>query len=242
MRNADVETIRRRPSRGRVRILLTGFGRFPGAPSNPSASIVAKIAHAGKRRLERCGIELATAILPVDFAEIGAALADRLAVCEPDAVLHLGLAARRPVLTVEARARNRLSQLHPDAAKRRAAGPAVIAGAAECRKVRLPVGRIAVAMNRTGAPTRLSNDAGSYLCNAALYHTLGTPIPLAGFIHVPCPRPANRPALRRGTAPVCPSLAAMVAAITAALLFVGAQARRNRRCTIAGTDVSCATP
>jgi pyroglutamyl-peptidase len=229
MWSADVETLLGERSGRRVRILLTGFGRFPGAPANPSAAIVAEIAHAGRRRLDRCGIDLIAAILPVDFDAIGEELARHLAAAEPDAVLHLGLAARRPALSVETRAKNRLSQLHPDAAKRRPALPTVLAGAPEQRNVRLPVMRLAVAMGRAGALTRLSNDAGAYVCNAALYLSLGAATPLVGFVHVPWPRPANRPLSRRRTAPVRPSFAAMVTAVTAALMLVGAQARRNRR-------------
>ena len=234
MWSADVEPLLAERSGRRVRILLTGFGRFPGAPANPSAAIAAAIAHAGRRRLDRCGIELMTAILPVDFAEIADVLAGHLAAAEPDAVLHLGLAARRHALTVETRATNRLSQLHPDAAKRKPALPAVLAGAPECRSVRLPVVRLAAAMGRTGAPTRLSNDAGAYVCNATLYRTLATLVPLAGFIHVPVPRPAHRPLSRRRAGPARPSLAAMVAAITAALMLLGAEARRTRRLPLNG--------
>jgi pyroglutamyl-peptidase len=212
-----------------MRILLTGFGRFPGAPANPSAAIVAAIARAGRQRLDRCGIELSAAVLPVDFTETGDVLAEHLAAAEPDAVLHLGLAARRRMLTVETRARNRLSRLHPDAAGRGPALPAVLAGAPDCRKVRFPVVRLAAAMGRAGTPTRLSNDAGTYLCNATLFRTLATSVPLAGFIHVPLPLPPHRPLSRRRTGPACPSLAAMIAAIITALMLLGAEARRNRR-------------
>jgi pyroglutamyl-peptidase len=213
----------------RVRILLTGFGRFPGAPANPSAAIVAAIAHAGSRRFGRCGIDVVAAVLPVDFERIGEELAEHLAAAEPDAVLHLGLAARRRALTVETRAMNRLSQLHPDAHRHTPALPTVLPGAPERRDVRLPVLRLAAVMGRSGVPTRLSNDAGAYVCNATLFRTLGATVPLAGFIHVPWPCPENRPLSRRRPGPARPRFAAMVAAITAALMLVGAQARRNRR-------------
>ena len=237
MWSADVEPVLAERSGRRVRILLTGFGRFPGAPANPSAAIAAAIAHAARRRLDRCGIELMTAILPVDFAEIADVFAGHLAAAKPNAVLHLGLAARRQALTVETRAKNRLSQLHPDAARRVPARPAVIAEAPDYRKVRLPVERLAAAMSRTGAPTRLSNDAGAYVCNAMLYRTLATSVPLAGFIHVPSPRPVHRPLSRRRAGSARPNLAAMVAAVMAALVLVGAEARRNRRLPLNGEHV-----
>lgn len=207
---------------------MTGFGRFPGAPANPSAAIVAAIGNACRRRLDICGIDLSTAVLPVEYDRIGTELAARLARAEPDGVLHLGLAGRRRGLTVDGGAKNRLSLLHPDAGRRGPGRPTVVAGGPERRNVRLPVARLAAAMARAGAPTRLSNDAGAYVCNATLYLSLGTLIPLAGFIHVPWPRPAHR-RLSQRRADSRPTLAAMVHAVTAALLLIAAEARRNRR-------------
>ena len=212
----------------RVRILLTGFGRFPGAPANPSAAIVNEIWRTARRRLDRCGIDVVAAVLPVDFRKIGEELGERLAVAEPDAVLHLGLATRRPMLTVETRAKNRLSQVRPDAQKRRSARPIILAGAPEHLTARFPVLRLAAALRRTGVPTSLSNDAGAYVCNATFYHTLSTAVPLAGFIHVPWPRPVNRPLSRRRAGPARPSLATMIAAISSALILIGMQVRQLR--------------
>ena len=93
--NDVVTAARRRP-----RVLVTGFGPFPGAPTNPTLDML--------RRLEAdgvAGVDLAFARLPVTFAGVGPALR-KAARCRPDAVLLLGLARSRAVLNVETVARN----------------------------------------------------------------------------------------------------------------------------------------
>ena len=46
-----------------TRLLMTGFGSFPGAPSNPTLLIIARLARSG--RLSRAGVVLVTRALPV---------------------------------------------------------------------------------------------------------------------------------------------------------------------------------
>ena len=214
----------------RVRILLTGFGRFPGAPANPSAAIVAAIAHAGRRRLDRCGIELVAAVLPVDFDEIGEELARHLAAAEPDAVLHLGLAGRRPALSggnageepalAIASRRGKAQARAGDRPRRSAAAPQRAASRRAPRRRDGPGRRSRPGSRTMPAPmsamrrsiarsARRSRSWASSMCRGRAPH--------------------NRPLSRRRAGPARPRLAAMVAAVTAALMLVGAQARRNRR-------------
>jgi pyroglutamyl-peptidase len=60
-------------------------------------------------------------------------------------------------------------------------------GAPFARPSRLPIARLVAALNRAGAPTRRSIDAGTYLCNAVLFEALdrARPDALVGFIHLP---------------------------------------------------------
>jgi pyroglutamyl-peptidase len=58
----------------------------------------------------------------------------------------------------------------------------------------LPAERIVARLTRSGIPCTTSNDAGGYLCNALLYHSLlaarALPQPfLSGFIHIPAEIP-----------------------------------------------------
>ncbi|ACK50043.1 peptidase C15 pyroglutamyl peptidase I [Methylocella silvestris BL2] len=98
-----------------MRILVTGFGGFPGAPRNPTERIIANLAR-HRPRLARAGLELDLSVLPVVYAEIEPRLEALTREAAPDAILHFGLASRRSKLCVETRAFNRISLLRPDAA------------------------------------------------------------------------------------------------------------------------------
>ena len=196
-----------------VVVLVTGFGAFPNAPRNPTTALVDGLAaHAG--RLHRLGIRLELAILPVVYGEVGGKLAALLATTRPDAILHLGLAARRKAVSVETRAVNRLGMLHPDARGRCAPAAAIIPEGAPIWRARAPAGRLVVALAAAGVPTRLSIDAGDYVCNQTLYLSLATTAAGVGFIHVP--RLAGRAALAR-----------MTRGLLAAIIVAGQAARRG---------------
>lgn len=169
-------------------MLVTGFGAFPGAPRNPTLAILEELRQVHARRLTRLGISLDLRALPVRFAEVGPVLSAALQEAQPDIVLHLGLAGLRRHLSVELRALNRLSLLRPDAGRRVAGLAQIDMQGPSTRPARWDAQRLAAALNQHG-PTRLSQDAGDYVCNQTLYLTLGQFDGLAGFIHVPPPRP-----------------------------------------------------
>lgn len=175
-------------------IVLTGFEPFGGFARNPSALIVEALdgrTLAGARILGR--------ILPVDLAGLDAALGKALAGTAPSAVIALGLAASEPVIRLERVALNVADFSTPDntgAISRNApldpAGP-------DARLSRLPLEAILDGLLAAGVPARLSETAGLYLCNAAMYRLLGrvkAPTP-CGFIHLP-PLPDQIATLLRG--------------------------------------------
>lgn len=202
-------------------ILLTGFGAFPGARSNPTTAIVRRLS--ASRRFALLDIKVEGRVLPVIFGQIEASASRALAETRPDAIIHLGLAGRRKTLSVETRAVNRISQLRPDAARRFSATPVVCANGPGFRAARWPAARLSAAMRVAGATARPSIDAGDYLCNQLLYLTLGATSVPAGFIHVPKPR-CN--ACYFGDSR--PSQASMTRAVEAAILVMAAQTRRAR--------------
>ncbi|MDB5650386.1 MAG: Peptidase pyroglutamyl peptidase [Hyphomicrobiales bacterium] len=206
-------------------ILVTGFGAFPGAPSNPSAAIVRHLGGGATRRFARLGIVLDRHVLPVVFDGAPERLAVLMARVRPDAVLHIGLAGRRQTLSVETRAGNFTSQLHADARRRMSATRYVTAKGAPALPSRVPAARLAESLRRAGIPARLSIDAGAYVCNQTLYLTLMSDIAVAGFIHVP--RPRGRLPLARRRRAARTTLAQMVRGIESALLLLGIQLRRR---------------
>ncbi len=198
-----------------IKVLVTAFGAFPGAPSNPTMALARELERRHGKRLARLSIGLHTRVLPVRFADVEGALSAALEEVRPDVVLHLGLAARRAALSVERRALNRLGTLRPDAARAFAGSGVVLPEEPFQRLARWPAQRIRAAMDRV-AVTRLSIDAGDYVCNQTLFLTLARTRGPVGFIHIPRPRKGGR---RR------PGLGAMVEATACAVISMAGSAR-----------------
>lgn len=210
---------------GGARILVTGFGAFPGAPVNPSAALLKRLGRQ-RARLARLGIILDTLLLPVVYDEIAPALMAHAEAFTPHAILHLGLAGRRKTVSVETRAINRAGPLHPDAARRRPA-QIIAPGHEAWHRATYPAPQILAAVRAAGVSARRSIDAGDYVCNATLYNTLDRGLaPVAGFIHVPRPRRASLP--RRWGAKPRPTLDDLARGVLAAILVLAPVARRRR--------------
>jgi pyroglutamyl-peptidase len=170
----------------KLRVLLTGFGPFPGAPYNPTQPLVARLARLRRPALD--GVELASHIFPVTYAAVDRQLPEVLAKLRPDALLMFGLAARTSYLRVETRARNAVTMLWPDAANTRSHKGA-IAREADAMMFGPHTARLLRAARLTGIDARLSRDAGAYLCNYLSWRAIervkaGGPS-LAAFIHIP---------------------------------------------------------
>jgi pyroglutamyl-peptidase len=208
-----------------VKLLITAFGPFPGMPNNPSARLVAAFAREHRNRLARLGIELVTAELPVVFATVGSALQETFDTVDPDAIIHVGVAGRRAKLSVETRALNRIGTLRSDAARLCATTPLVMHGGIAQLSARWPAARLVAAMNRSGAVTRLSIDAGDYVCNQTLYLTLARVRVPAGFLHIPKPRVERRRKCNKASPR--PRLAQMVQALARAAVLMAVEARRR---------------
>lgn len=177
-----------------MKILATGFGRFPGARRNPTAWLMCALAKERKRLL-RFGIELEAAVLPVSFAAIDAKLRQLDETLTPGAILHFGLAGHRKFFSIETRALNRVSRLRADAAGELAPSRVIIADTPFALSATFPYREIEAALRKACLPCRLSINAGSYLCNETLYLSLArSQAPVIGFIHVPRLKRTLRPA------------------------------------------------
>ena len=199
--NAPVRTFSvagRYGGRARTTVLITGFGPFPGVPVNATMQLVPELAAAGTRAF--AGVRIATAILATEWAAAPRTLDGLLAEVKPDLVLHFGVSSRARGFEVEFAGGQ---CLHADAGCggrycRRESGCART-GRSTC-KASLPVQHIVARLRARGIPAFVSRDAGGYLCNATLYHSLGcareVPGRRVGFIHIPAtlgrPGAANR--------------------------------------------------
>ena len=172
---------------GRPRVLVTGFEPFPGAPVNPTAWLVAALSETPPP-LAGLG-PFCAKILPVDYREIGPRLSAIGASFSPDIAIHFGLARECRGFRLERSARNRFTNAARDNAGFAPANGPICAGA-ETLQPTLPLAEIHDALTAAGLPVEWSDDAGGYLCNAAMTLSLGHAChgfrpALSGFVHVP---------------------------------------------------------
>jgi pyroglutamyl-peptidase len=171
----------------KLRILVSGFGPFPGAPYNPTQPLVARLLRL--RRPALSDVELIGHIFPVTYGDVDRQLPDLLAKHRPHALLMFGLASRTAHVRVETRARNAVSVLWPDAGHT-LIRKGSISGGADAKMFGSHTARLLRAAMATGVDIRASRDAGSYLCNylswRAVEATHRDDGPnLAAFVHVP---------------------------------------------------------
>ena len=171
----------------KLRILITGFGPFPGAPFNPTQPLVARLVRL--RRPALGDLELSVHIFPVTYQAVDRALPDLLSRRRPQALLMFGLASRTPYVRIETRARNAVTTLWPDADHARVRKRS-IAGGADAMMFGPHIAKLLRAADGTGVDARASRDAGSYLCNYLSWRAIeavsgDTGLRLAAFVHVP---------------------------------------------------------
>jgi pyroglutamyl-peptidase len=181
-----------------VKLLVTGFGPFGGRSRNASSLALAGL----KQRLPW----LNTRILPVDSVVAPRRMSRALREVGPDAVLMLGEAGGSQSIRLETMAWNELDFRIPDVAGRQPQGVPIDPAAAPSIAATLPIDQIHTCLVECGHACEVSTDAGRYLCNQILFHTLRViekhhTRARAGFIHLPlendCPTTRAVDALAR---------------------------------------------
>src|SRR3982074_1288956 len=142
----------------KLRILVTGFGPFPGAPYNPTQPLVARLLRL--RRPAFSEVKRTGHIFPVTYKAVDRELPHLLASKRPHALLMFGLASRTPYLRIETRARNAVTTLWPDADHTRLRNGS-ISGGADAMMFGPHTARLLRAADNTGVDARASRDAGS---------------------------------------------------------------------------------
>lgn len=171
----------------RLRILVTGFGPFPGAPHNPTQALVARLIKL--RRPAFAEVELSSHIFPVTYKAVDRELPLALARHKPQALLMFGLASRTDYVRVETRARNAVTMLWPDASQARSRKGS-IEGGADAKRFGPHTLKLLRAADGTGIDARASRDAGSYLCNYLSWRAIeavetDSGLRLTAFVHIP---------------------------------------------------------
>lgn len=163
------------------KLLLSGFEPFLGFPINPTEAIVSALD--GK---EIGGYRVHGLLLPVDYENAGPKMLEEIERLQPDAVISLGLAAGRSTITPERIAIN-CRDGEADNTGRALKDAPIVEDGPDGYFSTLPIRNMVEVLNETGYPARISNTAGTYLCNNIMYtilHAVKGNIP-AGFIHIP---------------------------------------------------------
>jgi len=168
------------------KLLVTGFGPFPGAPANPTEALVRGLAHVPPETFGAAGF--CAVVLPAEYRRSWSILRPLYGRLAPDVVVHFGLSTRADAIMIERTARRRCASDRPDAvgfAPRRGlarrTGPETLAST-------LAIESIVAALVQAGFPAAASDDAGDYVCNATLYRSLAETAAAPrriGFVHVP---------------------------------------------------------
>jgi pyroglutamyl-peptidase len=169
----------------KVRLLVTGFTPFPGAPVNPTEHL---IRHFVEYPLTIAAAEFRFAVLPVTYSGAIPALEHAVGDFDPHIAIHFGLAAETPGFRLEKTARNEIAATTPDNDAVSPVPRAICAGSPHHAST-LPLAGIAKALRARSLPVMWSEDAGGYLCNYVFYHSAaglcpGVRAAMAGFVHV----------------------------------------------------------
>ena len=185
----------------RPRVLITGFGPFPGFADNPSAWLVETLA----KQHSAPEIELHARVLATEWE--GVALVSRLfETLQPHVMIHFGVSENAAAFSIERSAHNRTAR-ECDACGAMPNRRTIREGGRPRFDTPFPAAALAAHLRREGIPARTSRSAGAYLCNYLYYHSLewthGTGnASIAVFMHIPpwtkARGPLSREALLHG--------------------------------------------
>lgn len=169
------------------RILVTGFGPFPGARENPTERMIAALG--ARPPALPAGAELRLEVLPVDYRAVPERLSALGKDFAPQIAIHFGLSLSAEGFRLERIARNGIRAEKPDV-RGDPGRPGCIRDGAGDFASSLPLEAVHAALSAAGLPVAYSEDAGGYLCNYLFYLSrghfcAGFAPGMAGFVHVP---------------------------------------------------------
>ena len=147
-----------------MRLVLTGFGAFPGVEDNPSQALVEHF----RLHPDLLPSPRHLALLDVDYAAVGSAL-DVLLEAEPEALILTGYSNLAAAINLEAQASGLCAADKPDI---RGFAPSEAAEPPETLTSNCDLPSLRSAVEALGLPCHVSQDAGAYLCNYSYRHVL----------------------------------------------------------------------
>jgi pyroglutamyl-peptidase len=175
-----------------MKILVTGFDKFGAHQLNPTERLVAAMtaaAQSGSEEFLSSPHKLRALLLPTEFGGSFSHLEKELERFDPDIVLSLGLAGgRSDSIELERVAINCSDADIADNRGHKPVGEPIVLGGESAFFSTLPIGELRTSLNEAGIPAKISNSAGTYVCNELMYRLLEKTLRSrrrAGFVHVP---------------------------------------------------------
>ncbi|RNA70109.1 pyroglutamyl-peptidase I [Alteribacter keqinensis] len=172
-----------------MKILISGFEPFGDLMKNPTEEL-AKAASTWEIE----GVTITTVVLPVVYKECAERLLEEVNRIKPDVVLSLGVAVGRAGITPE---RIGINVQHTEGEGKfgdntgyKPTNKPLVPEGPDGLFSTLPIEEMARKLTESGIPARISNTAGTYICNNTLYEVAlfakkqGNLIK-TGFVHVP---------------------------------------------------------
>lgn len=166
------------------KLLLTGFEPFGGESINPALEAVRSV------KDQIGSLQIIKLQVPVVYREAGRTVREAMEREKPDAVLCIGQAGGRDAVTVERIAVNVMDAASADNAGQVMSDQAIEKDGPAAYFTTMPVREMIKAVQSKSIPCRISNTAGTYVCNSLIYEVLhyaqqNMPHVKACFIHVP---------------------------------------------------------
>ncbi len=172
-----------------TRILLTGFGPFPGVAQNASQEYAPQLAKQARDRFQTAHVTIMDEILPTEWQTAPTKVSLIFAKFAPHLVLHFGVARDIRGFDIEELAQNECA-CSEDACGETPRDAQIAQGHPNRLYATIPTRQIVKALQALGYPAQCSRDAGTYICNKVFYESLASseqckPCPAVGFIHLP---------------------------------------------------------
>jgi len=167
-----------------MKILVTGFDPFGGDKINPAYEAVKLLPE------QINGAVIVKEELPTVYGKCGKVLEKAIKKHMPDAVVCVGQAGGRSVISIEKVAINLAEARIPDNDKQQPSDQPTVKGGAAAYFSTLPVKAMVKNVKEHGIPASISYTAGTFVCNDIMYRLLHMidhkyPKIRGGFIHVP---------------------------------------------------------
>lgn len=167
-----------------MKILVTFFEPFAGNSLNSSCEVAKLLPD------NIDGSLIVKEMLPVNFMSAGEKLRSLIELHSPDVVLSLGQSPKYAGLSIERVALNLMDSVKPDNDGHVPTNEPIHSDGDTAYMTTFPVRLLADACNRKGIATKVSNSAGTFVCNRVYYDALYSvakglfPIK-ALFVHLP---------------------------------------------------------